>query len=151
MGKPPPMAKFVLDTNLYISKRFTPNNLPETTYYSSVVLFELMTACNDLREFRAYQLVWNLAEKDGLLIVPNEKDWLRASRISFNLSQERKQQSGGKAPKLSSKVKQEILMDCLLAVSVAREGAVLLTLNHKDFDYIRRHCKNLQVQEYPTK
>jgi hypothetical protein len=72
MGKPQSMAKFVLDTNLYISKRFTPNNLPETTYYSSVVLFELMTACNDLREFRAYQMVWNIAEKDGLLIVPNE-------------------------------------------------------------------------------
>jgi predicted nucleic acid-binding protein len=79
------------------------------------------------------------------------KDWLRASRISFNLSQERKQQLGGKAPKLSSTVKQEILMDCLLAVSAAREGAILLTLNHKDFEYIRRHCKNLQVQEYPTK
>jgi predicted nucleic acid-binding protein len=145
------MAKFVLDTNLYISKRFTPNNLPETTYYSSVVLFELMTACNDMREFRAYQMVWNIADKEGLLIVPNEKDWLQASRISFNLSQERKQQSGGKAPKLSAKVKQEILVDCLLAASAAREGIILLTLNHKDFDYIKRYCKSLLVQEYPTK
>lgn len=145
------MAKFVLDINLYISKRFKPDNLPETTCYSSVVLFELMAGCNDLREFRAYQMVWKIAEKDGLLIVPTEQDWLQASRISFHLSQERKQQAGGKAPKLSSKVKQEILMDCLLAVSSSREDAILLTLNHKDFDYIRRHCKNLQVQEYPAK
>jgi len=42
-------------------------------------------------------------------------------------------------------------MDCLLAVSAEREGAVLLTLNRNDFDYIKRHCKSLKVQEYPVK
>jgi predicted nucleic acid-binding protein len=143
------VPKYLFDTNLVISKKYDPQNLPETTYASSIILFELMTACNDMRERRAYEAMWRDTKKDGVLIVPTEEDWLAASKISFALAQERKQQQGGKSPKLSSKVKQEIAMDCLLAVSAAREGVIVLTLNRTDFDYIKRHCKNLQVQEYP--
>jgi predicted nucleic acid-binding protein len=143
------VPKYVFDTNLVISKVYDPYNLPETTYVSSVVIFELMTSCNNLRERRAYEASWRDMKKAGLLLVPTEDDWLLSSKISFALAQERKQQSGGQSPKLSSKVKQEIAMDCLLALSATREGVTVLTLNRHDFDYIKRHCKNLQVQEYP--
>ncbi|MBI3652985.1 MAG: hypothetical protein HY231_18320 [Acidobacteria bacterium] len=143
------MPRYVADTNLVISRKFDPERPPETTCQSSIVLFELMTACNDWKEYRSYQAVWNRAKKEGLLIVPTAEDWLAASKISFALAQERKQQAGGKAPRLSAKVKQEIAMDCLLAVSAAREGVIVLTLNRADFTYIKRHCKNLLVQEYP--
>jgi len=143
------VSKYIFDTNLVISKQYDPKRLPETTYASSVVQFELMTACNDLRELRLLQTLSNTAKKEGLLIMPTVEDWLTAGRISFTLAQERKQQAGGKAPRLTSKVKQEIAMDCLLAVSAAREGVIVLTLNRHDFDYIKRHCKNLMVQEYP--
>src|SRR5262249_39142871 len=100
------------------------------------------------RERRAYEASWRVSKKSGLLIVPTEEDWLKASQISFTLAQQRKQQSGGKSPRLTSKVKQEIAMDCLLAVSAARKGVIVLTRNRHDFDYIKRHCKNLLVQEY---
>lgn len=143
------MPKYVLDTNLVTSKSFDPARPPETTYYSSIVFFELMTACNNLREYRLYQAAWRDAKKSGRLIVPTEADWLTATRISYALAQERKQQAGGKAPKLTSKVKQEIAMDCLLAVSAAREGVIVLTLNKHDFESIKRHCKKLKVQSYP--
>jgi predicted nucleic acid-binding protein len=139
------LPKYILDTNLIISRKFDPQNSPETTYYSSIVLFELMTACNDLKELRSYQAVWKITRRDGLLIVPTEEDWLTASRVSFALAQERKQQSGGKAPKLTAKAKQEIAMDCLLAVSAAREGITVLTNNRHDFDAIKRHLKRLTV------
>ncbi len=141
------MPKYILDTNLIISRKFDPQNSPETTYYSSIVLFELMTACNDWKELRSYQAVWKITKKAGLLIVPTAEDWLTASRSSFALAQERKQQAGagGKAPKLSSKVKQEIAMDCLLAVSATREGITVLTNNRHDFDAIRRQLKRLTV------
>jgi len=102
-----------------------------------------------MNERRAYEQTWRDSKKQGVLIIPSEADWLAASKISFTLAQERKQQAGGKAPRLTSKVKQEIAMDCLLAVSAAREGVIVLTLNRHDFDYIKRHCKNLMVQEYP--
>jgi len=139
------VAKYIFDTNLVISKSYDPYNLPETTYASSVVIFELMTACNDLRERRAYEAIWRETKKAGLLIVPTEEDWLTASRISFALARERKQQAGGKAPKLTAKAKQEIAMDCLLAVSAAREGITVLTNNRHDFDAIKRHLKRLTV------
>ena len=145
------MPKYVLDTNLIISRKFDPSRPPETTYYSSIVLFELMTASNNLREFRSYQAAWKEAKKSNRLIVPTEADWSSASRISYLLAQERKQQASGKAPKLTSKVKQEIALDCLLAVTAAREGVTVLTLNKYDFNAIRRHCKNLIVMQYPPK
>jgi predicted nucleic acid-binding protein len=145
------MPKYVFDTNLVISRVYDPYKLPETTYASSVVFFELMTACNDLRERRAYEASWRETKKSELLIIPTEEDWLTASRISFALAQERKQQSGGRAPKLTSKAKQDIAMDCLLAVSAAREGVIVLTRDKNDFDAIRRHCRNLKVQQYPPR
>jgi predicted nucleic acid-binding protein len=143
------VPKYLFDTNLVKSKAYDPKKLPETTYASSVVLFELMTSCNDMRERRAYEASWRDSKKDGVLIIPNEEDWLAASKISFTLAQERKQQAGGNSPKLSSKIKQEIALDCLIAISAARNGIIVLTLNKKDFEYIKRHCKDLEVQEYP--
>ncbi len=143
------MAKYIFDTNPIISGKYALDRLPEVTYISSIVHFELITACNDLRERRAYESSWRNFEKVGRLIVPKPEDWLKASQISFALAQERKQQAGGKAPKLSAKIKQEIAMDCLLAVSAAREDIIVLTLNLTDFDYIKRHCPKLKVQTYP--
>jgi predicted nucleic acid-binding protein len=143
------VPKYVFDTNLIISKQYDPYRLPETTFYSSVVFFELMTSSNDLRERRLLEASWRDAKKDGVILVPTEEDWLAASKISFALAQDRKQEAGGKSKRLSSKIKQEIVMDCLLAVSAAREGVIVLTLNKEDFDYIKRHCKSLQVRQYP--
>lgn len=83
---------------------------------------ELMTGCNDNKELKSYQKLWNIAEKLNLLITPLSQDVFDASRIQFLLSQERKQIAGGKSPKRTSKIKQEIAMDCLIATSICREN-----------------------------
>ena len=117
-------------------------------YVSAVVLSELMTAANDTKELKGYQESWKVAAENSLLLVPTEQDWQDASRILFLLAQERKQQAGGKAPKRAPVAKQEIALDCLLAISAHREGVIVITNDH-DFGAIQRYCKMLQLQRYP--
>ena len=140
--------KYVLDTNIIQSKAVAQGDLPSKVYASTVVLSELMTAANDTKELKAYQQWWKAAAKAGLLLVPTEQDWQDASRILFLLAQERKQQAGGKAPKRAPVAKQEIALDCLLAMSAHREGVIVIT-NDKDFGAIQRYRQGLQLQRYP--
>lgn len=140
--------KYVLDTNIIQGKAFATDKLPTRLYHSTVVLSEIMTAANDTKELRAYQRLWKEASRDGLLLVPTEQDWQDASRILFLLAQERKQQAGGKSPKHPPVAKQEIALDCLLAMSAYREGVIVIT-NDKDFTAIQRCRKGLQLQRYP--
>lgn len=140
--------KYLFDTNIIQSKSFEAKKPPATLYASSVVLSELMTACNNTKELKAYQHGWRKALKDGLLVAPNEEDWYDASRILFLLAQERKKQAGGKSPKRPAIAKQEIAMDCLIAMSASREGVTVIT-NDNDFWAIKRYRKNLKPLKYP--
>jgi predicted nucleic acid-binding protein len=103
-----------------------------------------MTACNDTKELRQYQKAWKDAMLEELLIVPREEDWLEASRIQFFLAQERKKNAGGKAPKRTAKVKQELAMDCLIAVSCCREKITVIS-NDNDYFAIQRFLKSLKI------
>ena len=105
-----------------------------------------MTACNYTKELRQYQKAWKDALAEGILLVPSEEDWLQASRIQFLLAQERKQNAGGKAPKRTAKVKQELALDCLIAVSCGREKITVVT-NDNDYVAIQRYLKNLKIRK----
>ncbi len=140
------MPKYLPDTNVLQAKTDI-EQLPKPLYVSSVVLSELMTACNDTKELRAYQTVWKTARDDGRLIVPGESDWFKASRIQFLMAQERKQDAGGFAPRRPPKVKQEIALDCLIATSCFREGITVIT-NDKDFWEIKRYLKKLKLLKF---
>jgi len=107
----------------------------------------MTTACNDTKELRAYPQVWKTARTAGRLIVPAESDWLEASRIQFLLAQERKKDAGGKSPKRTAKVKQELALDCLIGVSCSRENVSVIT-NDGDFWTIRRYLKKLKLLKF---
>jgi predicted nucleic acid-binding protein len=139
------VPKFVYDTNIYISRLAEMLPPLKTLYASSVVLLERMTAANNRSEYNSHLAAWQKAQKEKLLLVPTAEDWKKAGQISYNLAQERKQQAGGKSPKLTAKVKQEIALDCLLAVTAARQGVMVITTNSADFEAIKRHCRNLKI------
>lgn len=141
------MPKLLPDTNIIQSKVFATRKPPSRLYYSSVVFSELMSACNDRKELKSYQTAWHLADKNELLIVPTKEDWLEAGRIQFRLAQERKKDAGGKSPKRAAKVKQELALDCLIAVSCAREGITIIT-NDNDFWAIGRYLKRLKLLKF---
>ncbi len=76
--------------------------------------------------------------------MPTESDWLEASRIQFLLAQERKKDAGGKSPRRTAKVKQELALDCLIAVSACRENIIVVT-NDSDFWAIKRYLKKIKT------
>lgn len=138
--------KFVFDTN--VIQGYGIVGVVTGFYVAATVLSELMTACNDAKELKAYQRVWDTAEEERILLAPTVQDWKDASRILFQLAQERKQQAGGKAPKRLPTAKQEIALDCLLAMTASREGIIVVT-NDKDFWAIQRYRKKLKLSRYP--
>ena len=54
---------------------------------SSVVLMELTTSAADASVRNVYEQVFHQYQRDKLLIVPNEDDWLLACKILFLLTQ----------------------------------------------------------------
>ena len=140
------MPKFLPDTNILQAKA-EEENLPQPLYVSSVVLSELMTACNDTKELRAYQFVWKTARENKRLVIPTENDWLEASGLQFFLAQERKKNAGGESPRRPAKIKQELALDCLIAVSACRENITVIT-NDNDFWAIRRYLKKLDLLKF---
>lgn len=141
------MDRFLPDTNIVQSKDFSFEQLYKPLYFSAVVLTELMTACNSTKELRQYQKGWKDALADKILIVPTTEDWFEAGRIQFLLAQERKQDAGGKSLKRPAKIKQELALDCLIAVSCNRENITVVT-NDNDFWAIRRYLKRLKLLKF---
>ena len=140
------MDKIAFDTNAFESGK--PLLFPNTkVYYSAIVFMELMTACGDTKELKQYQRAYNDAKSESLLIVPNEQDIFDASRIQFHLAQERKKNAGGKSQKRTAKVKQELALDCLIAVSCSRAGLTVIT-NDNDFQAIERYLKKLKLLKF---
>jgi len=93
------------------------------------------------------QKAWKNAREENFLVVPTESDWLEASRIQFLLAQERKKDAGGKSPRRTAKVKQELALDCLIAVSACRENITVVT-NDSDFWAIKRYLKKLKLLQF---
>ena len=137
-----PKTKLLFDTNavdsvnlFYISE--------SKIFYSAIVLMELMTACSDTKELKSYQKAYKNAKDESILIAPNDDDILEAGRIQFHLAKDRKD-ARGNAPKRASKIKQEIAMDCLIAVSACREQIAIVT-NDNDYWEIQRYLKKLNL------
>jgi hypothetical protein len=67
--------------------------------------------------------------------------------IQFLLAQERKKDAGGKSPRRTAKVKQELALDCLIVVSACRENITVIT-NDSNFWAIKRYLKKLKLLKF---
>jgi len=67
-------------------------------------------------------------------------DWVLAGRVLNALLRGKKSKHRGKTPRLPDHEKQRIIRDVLIARSVKRIGATLVTNNLKDFNEIHRFC-----------
>ena len=76
------MPYFTHDTSVIISRRliFVPK-LPGNFRLSSIVLMELTASAKDDSQRKAYEEVFRGYQKEKLLIIPNEDDWLLASKV----------------------------------------------------------------------
>jgi predicted nucleic acid-binding protein len=139
------MPYFTYDTSVIISRRLMLlPKFPGSFRLSSIVLMELTASAKDDSHRRAYEELFRGYQKEKLLIVPNEDDWLLASRVLYWLTQGRKRSDGGKLRRLDSGVSQRMALDALLAVTARRCKVGIVTENWKDFKLIQRFC-NVEV------
>jgi len=135
------MAYFTYDTSVCISRKLTNfDEMPENFRVSGVVLMELIAgALNDSRR-KFYEGTFAQYAKTNLLIVPNEGDWLLASKILYLLTHARKRSNKGKLQRLQPGASQRMALDVLIAVSARRSKAAVVTENWVDFKAIQRYC-----------
>lgn len=72
-------------------------------------------------------------------------DWLEAGKILNSLLRGLKSKRGGRTPRLHPLEKQRIIRDVLIARTVKRAGALLVTDDARDFKVIKQFC-NLRIQ-----
>lgn len=78
------MPYFTYDTSVIISRKVLDRpELPRDFLWSSVVLMELTASATDDSQRKIYERLFRKYQQDNSLIVPDENDWLLASRILF--------------------------------------------------------------------
>ena len=107
---------------------------------SVVVLQELIAGAPDATALKMYEASKKHYEREGKLLVPIAEDWVLSGRVLNGMLRGLKSKNKGKTPKLPDQEKQRIVRDVLIARTVKRAGAMLVTDNLKDFDAISTYC-----------
>ena len=100
----------------------------------------MMAGAKDDSEIRAWIATANKFNKEDRLLVPTMEDWIQAGKILNSLLRGLKSKARGKTPKLPHTDKQRIIRDVLIARTVKRVGAMLVTDNLRDFKAISTYC-----------
>lgn len=137
------MPGVVFDTNIWIA--YKPTKLPKNLVMSAVVLQELVAGALDGTVLKSLEGSRKQYEKEDRLLVPTGEDWYRAGKLLNSFLHNLKPQSGGKTPRLHPNKIQQMFRDTLIAVSVSRTHALLVTNNVSDFKAIQRYGK-LRIQ-----
>lgn len=130
--------KYTFDTSFIIARKLS--EIPDNFLLSDVVALELIGAASDESNFKALQRLRNLYRKDGLLIIPDDNDWLMAGKILYWLEQGSRSKNKGKSIPKRPGATQRMALDVLLAVSARRNGVTVVTENWRDFEAIQYYC-----------
>ncbi len=132
------MSILTYDTCVFIA--YKPTKFPASFLMSAVVIQELAAGAVDKSELQRWDAARIAHEKRGTLLVPTGEDWFVAGKVLNSLLRGLKARSGRRTPRLPASEKTRIIRDVLIARTVRRAHAVLVTDNLKDFDLIRRFC-----------
>lgn len=133
------MAGVCFDTSIFIA--YKPTRLPAGFLLSAVVVQEMTAGAADRAEVNFWGLFRQRYEGRGELLVPTGEQWWEAGHVLSALLRGEKHKAGGKTPKLHPDEKSRLVRDVLIAVTVKRANALLVTENVDDFRTIRRFCK----------
>ena len=141
------MPYFTYDTSVLISRKLTDfRAMPQGFLLSAIVLMELIAGVDDNSRRKFYERVFLQYQKNNSLIVPNEDDWLLASKVLYLLTQARKRSQKGKLQRLAPGASQRLALDVLIAVSARRWKAHVVTENWTDFKAIQRYCNTTIIK-----
>ena len=146
------MARYALDTNLYIAaarnkdwakrlERFSSAYLP-SIHLHAVVAQELLAGAIDKRRERLVEeSLVSPFERRGRIVTPSFSAWKSAGLILSRLVQRGSMSPGG--------FKRSFLNDCVLAASCREEGITIITTNRDDFGLIREVHAFDYVEPWP--
>jgi len=141
------MPYFTYDTSVLISRKLTNfRAMPQGFLLSAIVLMEIVAGVEDKSRRKFYEQVFRQYQRNNLLIVPNDEDWLLASKILFLLTHARKRSQKGKLQRLAPGASQRLALDVLIAVSARRWKAQVVTENWTDFKAIQRYCNTTIIK-----
>src|SRR5918912_339209 len=132
------MAGVCYDTSVFIA--YKPAASPAGLLLSAGLLLELAAGAHDKSRLQQLDAARRAFEKEGRLLVPTGEDWWLAGKVLNSLLRGLKSRRGGWTPKLPAAEKQRIIRDVLIARTVRRAGALLVTDNVSDFRLISRFC-----------
>ena len=132
------MPGITFDTSVFIA--YQPAVFPAGFLLSAVVVQELAAGALDKSGLQQLDASRRKYEKKGRLLVPTGEDWWFAGKVLNSLLRGLKSKRGGWTPKLPAAEKQRIIRDVLIARTVRRAGALLVTDNVSDFKLISRFC-----------
>ena len=137
------MPGVTYDTSVFIA--YKPVVFPAGFLMSAIVIQELAAGAKDKSDLQELDGLRRDYEKQGRLLVPTGEDWWLAGKILNSLLRGLKSRRGGLTPKLPAAEKQRIIRDVLIARTVRRAGALLVTDNVSDFKLIARFCATRTV------
>lgn len=141
----------VYDTDIYIAYRNDPrtSRTDRGVLLCTVVLHELIGGAPDVAARDALAILGKLAAKQNRLITPDAEDWTEAGRVLYALRHGLKSRAKGKTPAISAAEVQRITRDTLIARTVRRHKATLVTNNTGDYRQIARFCR-VQIESGAT-
>lgn len=141
------MPYFTYDSSVIISRKPTLAPGKSSNFlWSAVVLMELTASARDDSQRKIHERLFRQYSEDNSLIVPDENDWLLASKVLYLLSQDRRRSHKGKLKRRYPGASQRMALDVLIAVSARRWKATVVTENWQDFKAIQRYCNTKIVQ-----
>lgn len=141
------MPYFTYDTSVIISRKPTLLLDKASNFlWSAVVLMELTASARDESQRKVFDRLFRQYSEDNSLIVPDENDWLLASKVLYLLSQDRRRSHRGKLKRLHPGASQRMALDVLIAVSARRWKATVVTENWQDFKAIQRYCNTKTIK-----
>ena len=146
------MARFVIDTNLYVEadrdlaraeelERFSTAYLPFIHFHAVVAQELLAGAIDRRREKLVDESLIQPFERRGRVLTPSFAAWKAAGRILSQLVQRKLMSPGG--------FKRSFLNDCVLAASCREVGATLVTLTRDDFRIIEKVMRFEFTEPWP--
>ena len=129
--------KVLLDTNVLIAffrdpaarEAFDAQSTRPLLFLSSVVAMELFAGCRTHRQQSAFRAFVKPFEKAGRLVTPDHPALLEAGRVLAQLG----------AAGIGAAHLRQITNDVIIAVSAARAGIAVVTLNAQDFRRIEKY------------
>jgi predicted nucleic acid-binding protein len=105
-------------------------DLEDPLWLSAIVLEELYAGANE----RAYYEIERLElefDRMNRILLPNLTDWTLAGKMLYRLAAKYRYEQIGRA---------RLTNDALLASSAARTGALVITMNARDFGRLAEFC-----------